>query len=159
MQLAWAIFDPRGTGFVRFDDLRALLLKLPAPWGLHAGSSFREYLHAVDRLELMAWHGYVHYHDVLLALHRVHHGVGMPTRILKSIKTASSRVHERITADLQVKLHKVAAKAAVNSAVNSYVRAAQRAISSPWRRRSVAPSGGLVGCFLRSSCTMSLFYC
>ena len=104
-QLAWSHYDPRGTGFIRVDDLHQLLLKLPAPLGLPPGCSFSGYLSFCDTLKLMTWQGYVNYHDVLLALHRVTYGVGMPLAVLEGVPTASHKIHDRVTRKLQ-RLHR-----------------------------------------------------
>ena len=100
-QVAWATQDPRGTGFLRVDDLRQLLLRLPAPFGLPAGCSFRDYLAFCDSLKLMTWSGYVNYSDVLLALHRVTYGVGMPPLVLAGVASAPAKIHARVTLTLK----------------------------------------------------------
>lgn len=100
-QVAWATQDPRGTGFLRVDDLRQLLLRLPPPFGLPAGCSFRDYLAFCDSLKLMTWSGYVNYSDVLLALHRVTYGVGMPPLVLAGVASAPAKIHARVTQKLK----------------------------------------------------------
>jgi hypothetical protein len=129
-QVAWASFDHRGTGFVRIDDLHAFLMKLAQPWGLPVGSTFSEFLRVCEKLDLMTWQGKVHFHDVLLAVHRVNAGIGIPRQILLSVTTRPALVHERITTKLSHNLSREVAGSAMKSAIRGSVRMVHELLTS-----------------------------
>jgi hypothetical protein len=86
----------------------------------------------------MSWHGYVNFHDVLLAVHRNACGIGMPSRVLQNVRTAPRFLHEHITAKLQRRLDRAADKLALQAAfhrsinvIASVIPHAQRSVSAP----------------------------
>lgn len=61
-------------------------------------------LFAGPHIVIRSWDGFVYFRDVLLALHRVRYGVGIPRRLIEELQTAPKVVQERITRKLHAQL-------------------------------------------------------
>jgi len=147
----WRGFDPRGTGFVPFEELRSLLSKLPPPMGLREGATFADYIRYVEALDLMTWSKLVAFKDVLINVHRVTYGIGIPQELLEMAETMPTMIHETISRKIRRKLARQTARTRLATALAGGFASRQQSprwtadgeLRTPSRRTAIStPTGG-----------------
>lgn len=92
----WSQFDPAGKRKIPANQVESLLRSLPPPYGISPSAPFRVFLERLRVLQLKAWGPYVHYGEVLAALHRVATGAAIPGTVLAATGTAPVAIQRKI---------------------------------------------------------------
>lgn len=102
----WSYFDPAGKKKIPANEVEALLRSLPPPYGISPAAPFRVFLERLRVLQLKAWGPYLHYREVLAALHRVATGYAIPESVLAATGTAPVVIQRKIQHRVQKRVER-----------------------------------------------------
>jgi len=88
----WRQFDPEGLKFIRATDVMPFMQQLPPPLGLTKSSHFRDFMRRMAAMRLRSWGGFVHFTELLVALHRVAFGSTVPHSVIEMMASHPDRV-------------------------------------------------------------------